>query len=132
MHILQKNLMVLSQVLRTVLLDEDGDTIQASIFLLMSSQLTSTTAIGPGSPLPKLPLPVEIGERANVIGYPVGRSVAASDQEMGDDDGVDDGDDGDSSCCCSERDANMAGEKQADEILMYWRLIVGGLQSVNS
>lgn len=23
----------------------------------------------------------------------------------------------------------MAGEKQADEILMYWRLIVGGLQS---
>ena len=99
MHMLQKNLMVLSQVLRTVLLDEDGDTMQASIFLLMSSQLTSTTAIGPGSPLPKLPLPVEIGERANVIGYPVGRSVA-SDQEMGDDDGVGDGDDGDSSCCC--------------------------------
>ena len=99
MHMLQKNLMVLSQVLRTVLLDEDGDTMQASIFLLMSSQLTSTTAIGPGSPLPKLPLLVGIGERANVIGYPVGRSVA-SDQEMGDDDGVDDGDDGDSSCCC--------------------------------
>ena len=94
MHILQKNLMVSSQVLRTVLLDEDGDTIQASIFLLMSSQLTSTTAIGPG--LSKLPPPVEIGERANVIGYPVGRS-SASDQEMGDDDGVDDGD---SSCCC--------------------------------
>lgn len=99
MHILQKNLIVSSQVLRTVLLDEDGDTIQASIFLLMSSQLTSTTAIGPGSPLSKLPPPVEIGERANVIGYPVGRS-SASDQEMGDDDGVDDGDDGDSSCCC--------------------------------
>ena len=91
MHILQKNLIVSSQVLRTVLLDEDGDTIQASIFLLMSSQLTSTTAIGPGSPLSKLPPPVEIGERANVIGS------SASDQEMGDDD---DGDDGDSSCCC--------------------------------
>ena len=61
---------------------------QASIFLLMSSQLTSTTTTGP---LPLLllstPLLLEIGERANVMGYPVGRS--SSDQEIRDDDGDD-------------------------------------------
>jgi len=97
MHILQKNLMVSSQVLRALLLDKDGDTMQASIFLLMSSQLTSTTAMGLRPPLSLLSL-LEIGERAKVIGYPVGRS--SSDQEMGDDDGDEDGDDVDSSCCC--------------------------------
>lgn len=78
--------MVSSHVFRALLLE--GETMQASIFLLMSSQLTSTTTTGP---LPLLllsiRLPLEIGEKANVMGYPVGRS--SSDQEMGDDDGDD-------------------------------------------
>lgn len=69
---------------------------QASIFLLMSSQLTSTTTTGP---LPLLLLSIllllEIGERANVMGYPVGRS--SSDQEIGDDDGDDAEEDNDDS-----------------------------------
>ena len=69
---------------------------QASIFLLMSSQLTSTTTTGP---LPLLLLSIllllEIGERANVMGYPVGRSSSA--QEIGDDDGDDAEEDNDDS-----------------------------------